>query len=289
MGILLSLITAVFSSSKDLVSKKISFNVGGGLSAFASFLFAVPFYCFALLAAWLTGFESFAFSWHFFTLVVLRSITDALAEWFKMEAFSRADVSVVTCLVATAPVFLLFWSPVITGDAGTPAGIIGVLVVVAGNMVLFFPGREKIWSPAMRRGALLAVAAALFFSLNTCFDRLAVQTASPLLSGFAMTLLAGVLLLPQALRKSAHPAQLWTYRGPFMIRGFFEVSFMVSKLAALQYMQAPYVAAVAGVSLIFSILGGRIIFGEKQVFRRLFAGALILCGALIIGWTEFSR
>jgi drug/metabolite transporter (DMT)-like permease len=281
MGIFISLLTALFGSLKDLLSKKVSFTLSGSLSAFASFLFALPFYALLLGVLWLIGKENFAFSWAFLWLVVLRSLTDAFAEWAKMSAFRFGDVSLVTCFLALVPFFLLISSPLITGDALSPLGIAAVLLTVCGSLSLVYEPSPENKGPRLK-AILLAVLAAFLLSLNSCFDRLAVQIASPALSGCAMTLLSALLLLPSLLKHKTPLKEIRTESRALWGRGFFEVAFMVSKLSALQYMQAPYVTAIMQLSLLISVAGGRFIFKERHFLRRLLAAALILCGTVLI-------
>jgi drug/metabolite transporter (DMT)-like permease len=59
---------------------------------------------------------------------------------------------------------------------------------------------------------------------------------------------------------------------------------MVGKLYALQFLQPAYVTGILRLSLVFSIIGGRVFFGETDTLRRLLAAALIIGGVLVIGW-----
>ena len=280
-GVLFALLSAIFSSSKDFMSKKVSFNVDGTVSALASFAFALPYYAAVLLAAHLLGWEVLTVTAGFGGYVIARSLTDVCAEWCKMNAFSRGDLSLVVLFLSLTPLMLLITSPLITGDPLTPLAVCASLLVVSGSLVIAYrPGAKN--SASSRKAIFFALAAAVFFSLNNCFDRLAVRTSTPLLAGFAMTALAGALLLPLMWLKPGRFGMLVQYRRPFWLRGFFEIGFMVAKLSALQYMSAPLVDSIMRVSLVFSIVTGRLYFAEQDFRRRLAAGALVLCGAVAV-------
>lgn len=281
MGISLALLCAFFSSSKDIVSKRLAARVSGSVSAAASFLFALPYYLLVLAILGALGYESFTLSSAFLGYVLLRSTTDVFAEYFKMSAFRFGDLSLVAPFLALTPFFLLITSPLVTGDRLTPLGITGVLLVLGGNLSLL-RGRIKNPRAGELKAVLLAACSSFFFSLNTCFDRLAVREGTPVMSGFAMTLVAGLILSPSLLRRGATKELVGSSR-PFWIRGAFETTFMVSKLAALQYLQASYVDGIAKLSLIFSILAGRFLFKEQELKQRLIAGAFVLSGAILIG------
>src|SRR5262249_35803408 len=133
---------------------------------------------------------------------------------------------------------------------------------------------------------LLAVGAALFFSLNTCFDKLAVNKGTPVFSGFTMTLLSAAFLLPAVLLRADRLQGLRVYAGGLFVRGGLEIAFMVAKLYALQNTKATYVVGVQRLSLLLSILGGRIFFKEQDFRRRLAAGVFILAGVFLIAWLQ---
>ena len=70
MGILAALASAVFSTCKDIVSKKLTLHIDGTASTFASFAFALPFYLVVLAVLWLAGYDIFYFSVTFWWLVL---------------------------------------------------------------------------------------------------------------------------------------------------------------------------------------------------------------------------
>lgn len=279
MGILAALITSLFLTSKDIVSKKLSLKVDSTSSTFASFAYAIPFYLVIMLAALAFGHNAFAVSQMAFGILLMRSITDLGAEWLKMKALETGEMSVVASFLSLSPIFLLLLSPIITGDKPSQIGVLAILLVVLGSLVAAYQPKQNFRSNI--KAILLALGTSLFFSLNNCFDRLAVQQASPLASAFWMTLLSGLFLTPVLFSKK-RVETLKLNQSKFLARGFFEVAFMVSKLTALQYLQAPYVTAITRISLIFSILAGHFIFKEENVGRKLLAGFIILVGVVLV-------
>jgi uncharacterized membrane protein len=262
MGLLASLLSAAFSSAKDLISKRLASRLDGTSSTFASFAFALPYYAVVLTVLFLVGQEVFTLSLVFFMLVMLRSMTDTLAEGLKMHAFGHGDISIVASFFSISPLFLLITSPLITQDPLTVPGVTAVILVVGGSLFLVYRPSSVGWA-TQRRGIFLAMGAAFFFSLNSCFDRLAVQRGTPVFAGFTMTLLSALFLAPLVLIRRERREGLYAYQGGLWIRGLLEVAFMVSKLTALQYLQAPYVAGLQRLSVVLSILGGRVFFQGK--------------------------
>jgi len=277
MGVLLGLCSAILMSAKDIVSKSVSVGADGRTSTLASFAFALPFYLLLLGVLWLCGLESFAISGPFLVYVVMRATTDSFAEWLKMEAFSHGDLSLVSCVFALSPVLLLLLSPLLTGDHVSWRGVGCVLLVAGGTVLLLY--RADAPRPANEwRAILLAVAGSFAFALNGILDRLAVQQASPALSGFAMTLCSAVLIAPAVLPSSLRRQTLVTHAHAFTLRGALEVPFMVAKLWALQYLAAPYVAALQRASMLINVVAGRVLFREERFLQRLVAACLMLLG-----------
>lgn len=287
MGIIAALISALFSTSKDLVSKRLSFSVDGTTSTFASFAFALPFYILLIVALYLAGLENFEIGVGFVLLVLIRSITDAAAEWLKMTALGLGEISLVVCFFSLSPVFLAVASPLITGDQLSVLGIVGLILIAAGSIVVIFRPRSSIEATlaadkARNRAILLATLASVFFALNTCFDRLAVQQASAALSGFAMTGFSAILFLPAIISSPTRISGLVDSAKPFLIRGGLEVGFMVLKLLALQYLTAPEVVGIQRLSMVASVIGGAVFFGERGVAQKLLGALVIAVGSLMV-------
>jgi drug/metabolite transporter (DMT)-like permease len=280
MGLFAALLSAVFSASKDLVSKRLAVQLTGTVSTFASFAFALPFYVVLLAVLYLCQLETLELTLSFLLLVLLRSITDTFAEWMKMSAFAHGDISIVAMFFSLSPLFLLITSPLITGDALEAAEIVAVVLAVLGSLLIVYRPPEGGWG-TQKKGIWLAVGAAVFFSLNSCFDRLAVKESTPVFSGFAMTLLSALFLLPFVCQRGSFAA-MGRYRAGLLVRGVLEIAFMTCKLYALQSLTAPDVVAVQRLSLVLSIIGGRVFFREPDFRRRLAAGFLIVAGVVIV-------
>lgn len=285
-GIIAALISAFSSTARDTVSKHLSDSLTGTLSAFASFLFAIPFYLIILPILYFLGFETFAVTPLFYRYIALRALSDTGAEWSKMESISRADISMVSAFQCLSPAFLVIFSPMITGDPISGNSIIGLLIIAISGVLMANP--FKAGSQAQLPGILFGILAAFFFSINHCFDRLAAQTSSSTLAAFAVTLMACLFFVPFLGRyshKRGHSSSIFrTFRSEskgLILRGLFEVVFMISKLIALQYLTAPSVVAIVRLSVPLSIFSGAVIFKEKEVGRRLVFGSFMALGSII--------
>lgn len=291
MGIFLALLSCVFSTAKDLISKRVAHRLDGTVSTFASFAYALPYYLLLLGVLYALGFEPYDHALAFFWLVLLRSITDTFAEGMKMYAFAYGDISVVSSFFSLSPLFLLLASPILTGDETTIVGGMAVVLVVAGSLVMVYRPPAHDWA-SQKKGIALALAASFFFALNSCFDRLAMVSArqpevagdlsAAAFAGFTMTLCSALFLTPLILAYRQRRQAVVVNWPDFAVRGFLETTFMVCKLEAVRHLQAPYVAGLQRVSLLLSIIGGRVLFQEEDFVKRLIAGFLIMLGVLLI-------
>lgn len=261
-----------------MVSKKLSAAVDGTTSAFASFLFALPSYMIALVILWLLGFEHFQIQPLFWLYVGARALSDTFAETSKMHALSHAELSTVISITALHPIFMIVVSPLITNDPITPRMMLGLLLSVSGTLIITFKQAEK---RSSRKGILYALICALFFSINSSLDRVTVQSASPTLSGFIMAGIACLFLIPPLLR-SGKVRDLSTHAPSFLLRGLFETLFMMFKLTALTYLTAPELSAITRLSVLFSVIGGNIVFKEVDLKRKLIGGFLTVAGVVTV-------
>jgi drug/metabolite transporter (DMT)-like permease len=280
-GVVLCLGAAVCASTKDVCSKILASRISPAASTFFSFAYAIPFYLLLLPIIYLFDLEVFSWSSSFLMVLALRALSDWGAESFKMKALAATDLSFAASFLALSPVFLLFLAPWITGDSVGWLGVLSVLFVVLGSLVLT-------WSPQgfqfSVKGALFALLSSLFFALNTCFDRLAVQDGGPYQAAFGVTILAGLLSLPTAWMSRSERG-LWAVpagaTSALWSRGSLEVLFMMAKLTALTVLAPQYVVALMRVSVFLSTLAGLFVLREGDRLRRICASLLILCGVLL--------
>jgi len=281
---LAALTATVFSVSKDMVSKSVASRVDGTTSTLASFAYALPYYAVGLVLCFIFGVPLGDLSTPFWIFVGLRSLTDACAEWLKMSALGKTDISLVAPFFALSPVLLLIMGPLVSGDKLTPLGITGVLLSVIGTIGLL-PRRSANASAAgssAMQGIFMALGAAVFFALNTLFDRLAVQRASSLVSAAAMTATATLPFIIPVFRSSTRREAFFREAKLFNLRGIFEVGFMTLKLFALATLPGAYVTGLMRLSVLGSIIGGRMLFQEQETKRRLLWGSLVCVGSVLI-------
>jgi drug/metabolite transporter (DMT)-like permease len=281
-GISPALGAALLVSGKDLTSKYLAGQeqVSPSLSTLASFGFALPYYGVLLLGAYGLGFEDFILKPAFYIYVLTRSLTDLGAEWLKMWALKEGDLSLVSPILSLAPLFLILTSPLLTRDP-MDGSLALCLLLTSGSSVLLVMRPGKKGAISDKKPIFLALGSAFCFSLNSALDRLAVQEGSPLMSSFAMTLVSALFMLP-VLGKTSFWGLPRPVVGAFWFRGFLEVGFMVCKMTALSFLSAPVVMIFQRFSVIFTTLGGSLIYKEPHGARRLGASFLVLISGIMV-------
>lgn len=269
------------STAKDLVSKSLASRVNPDVSTLGSFLFALPFYAIAFFVLYLAGWEGGVVTKHFLLLVLLRGISDVCAEGCKMRAFNTGDVSLVSGLLSLSPLILTAFTPFVTGDSVHLSEVVGILLIVVGGLVLVRRDREtgKVSQPT---ALLYALGGSCAFALNTALDRLAVGHSGPVMSGFAMTICAAILMLPTMRRVPTAMGEFRANIGSFLTRGGFETVFMVAKMMALTSLSAHVVAGLTRMSMVFTVIAGGAWFKEQDRGRRIVGTAIMYVGLLAL-------
>lgn len=281
MGFLLALLSACSATAKDIVSKAVASHVHPSVSTLASFVFALPFYLGLLAVSYLLGAEPLAYTGSFLWLVLARSISDVFAEGFKMKALQVGDISLVSSFLSLSPLVLALVSPLVTGDRVTTHDWVALGLIVTGSLIVV--RRDTRSGEVVQIQAILyACVASVAFALNNCFDRLAVVNSGAITAGFSMTLVAGVLVAPLAFRHAGALQELRSHYRAFLARGAWETLFMVTKLAALNFLEAHVVSGISRTSLLLAVIAGKVRFGEQDTARRTVAAVLMYAGLLVL-------
>lgn len=281
MGVIAALLGAFTLTAKDLVSKGVASRVNPDISTFASFLYALPFYGVIFVALYLFGGEGVVLSRQFLLLVLLRGLSDVLAEGCKMRALDKGDVSLVSGLLSLSPLILTAISPFVTGDEVSLSEALGIVWLVAGGLVLIRRDRTtgKVVQPI---AVLYALGGSFAFAMNSALDRLAVAQASAVTSAFSVTLCAALLTLPVVFRVSTAKVDLGNNSKAFLLRGFFETVFMVAKMAALTTLPAHVVVGLMRISMIFTVVAGGAWFHEQDRGRRIVGTLIMYVGLMFL-------
>jgi drug/metabolite transporter (DMT)-like permease len=217
---------------------------------------------------------------------------EILAMWLYMKAIRETPLYLTLPYLAFTPVFVAITGFLLLGERIDLVGWTGILWVVIGAYLLNTGARTRpaAWFTPLRAiayepGSRLMLAVALLYSLTSVMGKGALHYVPPLffapfyfcLLGLATLLLFG-LVIPRTgtLRRLRLPQHLAV--------GTLMALMILSHFAAVQRAEVAYMIAVKRTSLLFGILYGTFLFKEPSPLRHLVAGALMVCGVLLIAF-----
>jgi drug/metabolite transporter (DMT)-like permease len=204
---------------------------------------------------------------------------------FLQSGYRLGDLSLVypvgrgtgALLAALAGITLL-------GERPGPAGIAGILLIVAGLVILGIPVGSA--SKAVTAKAItFALITGVFIAAYTLWDKYAVSTLKipSLVQGYASLPVMALVLASFALRGTGRTARVWrTYRRQVLGAAVLSPLAYILVLTALSFTAVSAVAPAREVSVLFGVVLGRRLLGEGSLARRLSAAATIAAGIICI-------
>jgi drug/metabolite transporter (DMT)-like permease len=217
---------------------------------------------------------------------------NAIAAVLIARAVHVSDLSLVSPLQSTTPVFMIGTGALLLGEVPPRAGIAGILVITIGTYVLATsrqPTSRSALAPfaalAADRGARLFLLVAAMYGVAAAIDKVGVIAASPALWATAVNIFVASLLLAVLVRRGE------VGRVPALIRraprrvlgsGALMAVVLAAQMTALPLTLAAYVIAVKRTSVLFSVLSGGVVFRERGIGRRLAGAGIMLVGLVLI-------
>ncbi|MBE0486895.1 EamA family transporter [Marinobacter sp.] len=238
-----------------------------------------------LLAPW--GFyalwQANAWSTDFLGLMALSASANALYFFGLWKSYKHAPVAMVYPLVRSSPVLIALWWLILTGESPGLMGWLGILISVAGLMILAGsqPGRgEKAAIP----WALVAMVCTSVYSIS---DKLATGQ----LPGFAAIIgfisvgySAAFVVLTLALRQQTGrwtPPQRLSL--PVIVIGGLCVGLAYALVIhAMRFLPSAEVVAYSNTGIVLATLASIYLFGEKQRAKWRIAGSVVICIGLLL-------
>jgi drug/metabolite transporter (DMT)-like permease len=203
------------------------------------------------------------------------------------NAYSDHDFSLVYPIArGTAPAFLMLWSVLFLNEKLTPAGVLGVGLIVGGMVII--GATSLIQNRGSRlhiRGVLVALSVALIISLYTLIDGTAVKNGPPLPYALTMFLFVPLLTTTYNIRRFGWRPFLAAWKGPRIPLILTAVLGVVAYLLALiAYSFAPlsYSGAIREVSVVIGAFLGWQFLDEQMGGTRLLGSIVIFAGILTI-------
>jgi len=215
-----------------------------------------------------------------------------LLHLFYFAALQRGyrfgDLSLVYPLArGTGPMLSAAAAVVFLGERPTPVATAGIVLIVAG--VLLLTGNPALLSePHARRAAAYALVTGCAIAAYTLWDKYAVSVLliPPLLYDWGGNVGRVLCLTPVAIRRWPEVRACWgAHRAAAIWVGVLNSLAYILVLTALVFTRVSYIAPAREISILIGTVMGARFLAEADVRRRLAAGAAMLLGlaALAVG------
>jgi len=285
MWVLFAIIAAIFAAINRTLMKCAGIRADQETIVFSRYLYGCLPALVVVLLAGIPHIEPL-----FYPSIVGAVTADLFAISFMSKSLHYSPMSRTVPLLAFTPIFLLFTGHILLGEFPSWSGVVGVIVIVIGTYWLTkersHAGVVEPFRMLLReKGARYMLGTAGCFAIAGPLFKQSVLSSSPYFCmGVSLplaTILFGIYtLVCQRGRRILLP-QRRNYL--FLIGlglGVFGVALTTN--FAFQAGLASYVVSVKRLSILFSILIGAVVFKEQDIKRYLFAGSVMLLGAVII-------
>lgn len=212
-----------------------------------------------------------------------------------VRGYSEGDLSLVYPLSrGSAPIFAAMWSAVVFTERLPLFGYGGVGLIVCGIFVVSIPirrplnGSLRVGSFFQKGAAEWALVCAVFISVFSVSDKVAVASTSPLVYNWWVIAGDTVLWAPIVWRSSRLRTNLDELRTN--LRGVIGTSIAMpgayaAALAALALTSASYVVAGRGFSVIIGAIVGALLLKESFGYSRIIGAVIMVTGLVLIAFS----
>ncbi len=217
---------------------------------------------------------------------------EVLAMVMYVIAIRDSALALTLPYMAFTPVFTLLIGWLLLGERVSAQGLAGVLLITAGAYALNL--RHARWAAprswlapfaaiCRRRGSRLMLGVALIYSLTSVQGKGAMQYMDGMEFGAFYFLLVGALTLavfavrePRSVRVLLRPS-----RGAIIV-ALLMAAMVITHFLALEKIQTAYMIAVKRTSILFGVLFGALLFGDRRLWQHLGASTMMVAGVALI-------
>ena len=222
-------------------------------------------------------------SWSLAMLLVISALANAVYFLVLGAAYRHAPVALVYPIARSSPLLIALWSSLLFGEMIAASGWLGILITVAGLLLLAISARHG----DTRRAVLWAVIAAFATSVYSLSNKFAVASlptyGSQLgLVSVDLTVSFIALSLEQRVRlgrwrpSMMPPIVRWVPAGLFIGNAYGLVIF------AMQYLSAAYAVAFTNAGIVVAGLLSIFVFGERERWSMRLAAMVIVTSGLAV-------
>lgn len=283
MWFLLAFSSAIFDSLKDFFSKKSFVHADEYVIGWAMRCFSIP-----LLLIVLWWLPSPHLENRFWPALIVSGSLNVIATVCYVKAIKHSDLSKVAPMATFSPLFLLLFSPLIVGEFPPLLGLTGVLFIVGGSYLLNIKERHGGYLMPFKalvreRGPKYMLLTAFLWSITASFDKIGVQSSSPVVWVTGVTIFLSVGLSFFLWHKSS-AISIQMRKGVYTLIGLAVMNVLanVAKMTALSLTLVVYVSAINRLGVLISVFYGHYFFKEVGVKERLAGAFVMVLGSILI-------
>lgn len=222
-----------------------------------------------------------------FALLVLVPL-EIIAILLYMRGIQLSPLSLSVPFFAMTPVFMIVIAWVLLDEVPDRSGFAGILLVALGAYLLHLHSiRDGVLEPLRaifrERGVRMILAVSFLYSITGTVGKVAILHSSPEFFGaFYFTVLVLVLGPIAAFREGRAVKRIFGNVPRFVLIGFFSALMVVTHCLAISRVEAAYMISVKRLSLVFSVVLGRIVFQEARFDERILGSMVMLAGVVLI-------
>ncbi len=227
----------------------------------------------------------------FFQTLLILVPFEILALLLYMRAIKASPLSLTIPFLAFTPVFIVLTGWFVLGESVSVTGFAGILLTVSGSYVLHLNLRkEGLLAPfkavLREKGSALMLCVAVIYSLTSVLGKRAIQHSGPVFFAAFYFVILG-LIVPAVIfmfetRSRQIGRTLLKPTGPWIAVGLAQAIMVLTHMWAINLVAAAYMIAVKRTSLVFSVIFGKLVFGEENIRQRLAGACLMLLGVAVI-------
>ena len=194
--------------------------------------------------------------------------------------------------LAFTPVFNVITGKIFLGETVSTVKLLGILFVVSGAYLLNFDRRvfsnfRNLLLPfkaiTSEKGSRLMLVVALIYSFTSVMGKVALGFTDPSFFGaFYFVVLGGASLIFVAGTRPRYIRVFYHRPHQVAIVAICMCVMVVSHFVAIAHIQVAYMVSVKRTSLLFGMVLGSIMFGEKKLIRNVIAGTIMVIGVAVI-------
>jgi drug/metabolite transporter (DMT)-like permease len=228
----------------------------------------------------------------FWLCVLIGLPMEALAFYCYMKALKVSPLSLTVPFLAFTPGFIIVTGWIILGEKISPAGLFGIILIIAGAYSLNLSKTEYgILGPLKavfkEPGSRLMLFVSLIYAFTSTIGKLAIIHSNPYFFGviynIALTMVM-ITFLPVAVVKAEPLKNLIKKPLIGLILGVIVSITIVSHVLAISMTNVAYMISLKRTSLLFGVIYGSVWFKEEKIAERLAGVLIMITGVFLIGW-----